>query len=141
MVFSKSSGRAPIFGWVRKNLDFLDGRPPLPEYSSPEKILGGELNVLHRELPLQIYISGGALFITCMSIRKCTKGVLISTFPYYIDICYTNYNSYLCTCMEDLEKIYNICICMVWVTYWGSFIQKYGGGWGVWLWWHIDWWF
>lgn len=37
---------------------------------------------------------GGAPSITRMSIRECTKAVLIWNFPYYIYMCCTNYNSY-----------------------------------------------
>ena len=47
-------------------------------------------------------VLGDASFITLMSICECTKGVFILTFPYDIYICYTYYNSKLCTYMEDL---------------------------------------
>ena len=46
MIFSKSGGRAAVFGRVQKILIFLDARLPLTEYSSPEKCVGGKLNVL-----------------------------------------------------------------------------------------------
>jgi hypothetical protein len=41
MVFSKLGGRAAIFGRIQKNLGFLARRLPLPEYSFPEKFVGG----------------------------------------------------------------------------------------------------
>ncbi len=63
------------------------------------------------------HIQGAIPFITRMSIRECTKGALILTFTYYI---YTNYNWMLCTCMEDLKQVYNICTCMV-----GSLIEAH----------------
>ena len=46
-------------------------------------------------------------------IHECTKGVLVSTLPYHVCICYTHYNSQLCTCIKDIYIIYLIYICMV----------------------------
>jgi hypothetical protein len=43
--FSKVGWVGNIFWWGPKNLDFLDMRLPLPEYFSPEKLVGGELIV------------------------------------------------------------------------------------------------
>jgi hypothetical protein len=47
MVFSKSGGQAGnSFQSGPKNPNFLDGQLPLPEYTSPEKLEGGEFNIL-----------------------------------------------------------------------------------------------
>ena len=40
MIFLKLGRRTTNFGQVQKNLDFLDGRLPLPESTSPEKSKG-----------------------------------------------------------------------------------------------------
>ena len=45
MIFSKSDGQQ--YSVNTKNQDFLEGRLPLPEYSTPEKFLGrGALNIV-----------------------------------------------------------------------------------------------
>ena len=44
--FSKSGRWATILSQVLENLDFLDGRLPLPESTSHELFVGGEFNVL-----------------------------------------------------------------------------------------------
>ena len=47
---------------------------------------------------------GGAILNRQGYTHECTKRVVILTLPYYVCMCYTNYNSYLCACRRTFQK-------------------------------------